>query len=51
MQSTPLPDVSRDTFVANVLWIGVGLACQGQLDEDMMAFGGRQPPRLGQLQR
>jgi hypothetical protein len=41
MQSTPLLDVSRDTFVANVLWIGVGLACQGQLDEDTDFRGNR----------
>ena len=40
MHSIPLPELSRETFVANVLWVGVSLACQGQLDSDMMDFRG-----------
>ncbi len=40
MHSIPLPELSRVTFVANVLWTGVSLACQGQLDSDMMDFRG-----------
>ena len=39
--SPELPALSREAFVANVLWVGVTLACQGPIGGDLDFCGNR----------